>query len=158
MKIYKPGGGKAEMEFREAVLSDLNGILDLYPQLNPENARFPTDSARLIWDQILSNPAYRYFVAVDGGKIVASCNITLVSNLTMGCRPFAVIENVVTDNDYRGRGIGTKIIEMAVSFAKKSDCYKVMLLSSVKRTDAHAFYEKLGFNGTSKKGFEMRFP
>ncbi len=141
------------MEYREAEAKDLKGILGLYPQLSPENADCPPGRARETWDEIMGNPRYGYFVAVDGERIVSTCNITLVPNLTHGCRPYAVIENVVTDGAYRNKGIGRKVMEMAIAFAKKAGCYKVMLLSGAHRTGAHGFYESLGFSGDSKKGF-----
>lgn len=43
----------------------------------------------------------------------------------------------------------------AIEFAKEMGCYKVMLLSGSHRTEAHGFYESLGFSGTRKKGFVM---
>jgi hypothetical protein len=33
------------------------------------------------------------------------------------------------------------------------DCSKIMLLSSIHRTQAHAFFERAGFKGDSKRGF-----
>lgn len=97
-----------------------------------------------------------YFVAEEAGTLAGSCNITIIPNLTRGGRPFAVIENVITDIAYRRRGIGRSLIEMAVAYAKESNCYKVQLLSGSERTGAHRFYESLGFSGNRKKGFDMR--
>ncbi len=90
-----------------------------------------------------------YFVAEEAGTLAGSCNITIIPNLTRGGRPFAVIA-------YRRRGIGRSLIEMAVAYAKESNCYKVQLLSGSERTGAHRFYESLGFSGNRKKGFDMR--
>ena len=45
---------------------------------------------------------------------------------------------------------------MAVEFAKERDCYKAILQSGKSRTGAHQFYENKGFNGGSKKAFDMR--
>ena len=46
---------------------------------------------------------------------------------------------------------------MAVDYARDLNCYKAILQSGIKRTEAHAFYESIGFDGSSKKAFEMRF-
>jgi GNAT superfamily N-acetyltransferase len=78
-------------------------------------------------------------------------------NLTRQQRPYAVIENVITHQDYRKKGYGTLVMEKAVDYAKRENCYKIMLLSSSSRKDAHQFYERLGFDGSSKKGFQLRF-
>ena len=66
------------------------------------------------------------------------------------------IENVVTDREYRNLGLASKVIDMAIEFAKDHHCYKVILQSSIARTEAHQFYKSKGFNGESKKAFDMR--
>jgi GNAT superfamily N-acetyltransferase len=47
------------------------------------------------------------------------------------------------------------VIQAALDFARNRNCYKVMLLSSARRTEAHRFYETLGFSSTDKAGFVM---
>ncbi|HSB03247.1 MAG TPA: GNAT family N-acetyltransferase [Anaerolineales bacterium] len=145
------------MEYRIARKDDLLGLLSLYKQLNPEEEIIDLEKAYWVWDATEKTNATRYFVAVDTTRIVSTCNITLVPNLTRHGKPFAIIENVITDNDYRRRGIGKKVIENAVQYAKENNCYKVVLLSSMRRIESHEFYESIGFNGSSKKGFEIRF-
>ncbi len=144
------------MEYREAVYADLQGILDIYPQLSPDNADCSPEKAKATWAEITKNPNYKYYVAVESDAVVGTCNISVIPNLTRGCRPFAIVENVITDASHRNRGIGRKLMEMAVGFARNANCYKVVLLSSMKRKEAHQFYESIGFNGNSKKGFEFR--
>jgi GNAT superfamily N-acetyltransferase len=146
------------MEYREANVLDLNGILELYSCLNPEEKQLSIKKAEDIWNLIASNPGLKYFIAAENGKVLSTCNISIIPNLTRGGRPFAIIENVVTDPAYRKKGLGKGVVKMAVGHAKKENCYKVILMSSVDRQEAHAFYEKIGFNGNSKKGYEMRIP
>jgi GNAT superfamily N-acetyltransferase len=145
------------MEYRIAQKDDLQRLLILYKQLNPEEELVNLEKASLIWDATEKSNATRYFIAVDDTKIVSTCNVTLVPNLTRNGRSFAIIENVITDNDYRRQGIGKKVIEKAIQYAKENNCYKIVLLSSAKRTESHKFYESIGFNGNSKRGFEIRF-
>jgi GNAT superfamily N-acetyltransferase len=145
------------MEYRIAQKDDLQELLGLYKQLNPEEEPIDVEKAYSIWDTTEKGGATRYFIAVDNTKITSACNITLVPNLTRNGKSFAIIENVITDNNYRRKGIGKKVIQNAVQYAKENNCYKVVLLSSAKRTDSHRFYESIGFNGNSKKGFEIRF-
>ena len=68
----------------------------------------------------------------------------------------ALYKNVVTDREYRNLGLASKVIDMAIEFAKDHHCYKVILQSSIARTEAHQFYKSKGFNGESKKAFDMR--
>ncbi|MDR2926400.1 MAG: GNAT family N-acetyltransferase [Azoarcus sp.] len=66
------------------------------------------------------------------------------------------MENVITNINYRKRCIGKNIMEKAIKYAKEQNYYKILLQSGNKRTDAHRFYESLGFDGNSKKAFEIR--
>jgi GNAT superfamily N-acetyltransferase len=145
------------MEYRTAQKDDLPGLLALYRQLNPEEEPIDLEKAHSIWDATEKSNSTKYFVALDGTRVVSTCNITLIPNLTRDGRSFAIIENVITDQAYRKQGIGKKIMQQAIECAKESNCYKVVLLSSTKRTEAHGFYESIGFNGNSKRGFEIRF-
>lgn len=144
------------MVFRIANEKDLNGIIKLYKILNPEDSELSNDIAIKIWKNIISSENFKYFVAIENDEIISSCNISIIPNLTRNGKSFGIIENVITNESYRKKGIGTKVIQMAIEFAKESNCYKIVLLSSKKRVEAHSFYEKLGFNKNSKIGFEMR--
>lgn len=144
------------MEERLARNEDLLGLLELYRQLTPEDPPLDLSEARPIWDGIEASDDLRYFVAVDGQKLVSTCNIAIVPNLTRKGASWAIIENVVTDEAYRRQGIGKRLMEMAVEFAKSRGCYKVCLLSNSTRAGAHRFYEELGFSGTAKVGFYLK--
>jgi hypothetical protein len=47
-------------------------------------------------------------------------------------------------------------MEMAIKYAKENKCYKILLQSNNKRKESHKFYENIGFDGESKKAFEIR--
>jgi len=53
--------------------------------------------------------------------LVASCALAIIANLTRGARPYAVIENVVTHESYRRRGLGTAVLHHAVDLARSRD-------------------------------------
>ena len=137
---------------------DIDTLMPLYREhLNAANPDLPVDDrVHAHWQSILDNPMLHYFVAEVDGLVVATCNLTIVPNLTYNLSPYAVIENVVTHADYRRRGLGRMLMETAISTAWEAGCHKVMLMSGAGRTEAHRFYESLGFDGDSKKGFSMR--
>jgi ribosomal protein S18 acetylase RimI-like enzyme len=144
---------------REAMENDLDGLLDLYTHLSSKDAPLPPrPQVAALWKEIVANPALTYFVAEQAGRLVATCNLTIVPNLTRGARPFGVIENVVTHPDFRRRGIAKAVLDRAIETAREAGCYKVMLLSGVSRTGAHALYEKVGFSKGTKLGFDLRLP
>lgn len=144
------------MEFRTLTGADLTSLLELYRQLDEDDEQSTLEQSERLWEEIESDPNIQYFGAVDNGKVVSTCYAVYIPNLTRGNRGICFIENVVTDKEYRKRGLASKVIDMAVEFAKEHHCYKAILQSGISRTEAHQFYEKKGFNGTSKKAFDMR--
>lgn len=143
------------MEFRTLTGSDLGSLVELYQQLDPKDG-LSAEACEAAWKEIEKNPDIRYFGAVEDGKVVSTCYAVIIPNLTRGCRGICFIENVVTDREYRNRGLASRVIGMAVDFAKERYCYKVILQSGKARTEAHRFYERIGFDGESKKAFDMR--
>ena len=144
------------MEFRQLTKSDLPSLLELYRQLDEDDVLSGAEQSETVWNKIEENPDIQYFGAVDDGKVVSTCYAVYIPNLTRGNRGICFIENVVTDKAYRNRGLASRIIDMAVALAKEHHCYKVILQSGAARTEAHRFYEHKGFNGTSKKAFDLR--
>jgi len=143
------------VEYSELLENELLSLLELYRQLEPNDEIINEVTAKNIW-KIIKTQNIKYFIAKDNGKIIASCYICIVPNLTRNGRSIGFIENVITDKEYRGKGIGKNIMENAIKYAKDQNCYKVILQSGNKRTDAHKFYEILGFDGESKKAFDLR--
>ena len=143
------------MEFRKLTEEDLLSLLELYKQLQPDDS-LSSEKSKIVWQEIENNPDIQYFGAVDDGKVVSTCYAVYIPNLTRNNRGICFIENVVTDEKYRNRGLASKVIDMAVAYAKEKDCYKVILQSGTARGEAHRFYKSKGFDGDSKKAFDMR--
>jgi GNAT superfamily N-acetyltransferase len=135
--------------------NEIPELLELYKQLDSKNETIDKPITKNIWEMIKSNNI-KYYVAKDNGKIIGSCYICVIPNLTHGGKSIGYIENVITDKNYRKKGIGKKLMEMAIEYAKENNCYKVLLQSGIKREEAHKFYESLGFDGESKKAFQIR--
>lgn len=149
----------SKIEFRQLTQKDLPSLLELYVQLDENNKDLTTESSIPIWEEISKNPNIKYFGAVDTAnedKVVSTCFTMIIPNLTAHGRSICFLENVVTDSAYRKQGLARKVIEMAIEDAKSHNCYKVILQSNCKRTEAHKFYENLGFDGNLKKAFDLR--
>lgn len=145
------------MIIRSAVSSDLPQLLTLYQQLNTSDPLLSPEQAAEVWSEFISNRCCTCYIVEIDKKLVASSVLTIIPNFTRGGRPYGVIENVITHCDYRKQGIGTALMNHLIDFAQEKNCYKVMLQSGIGRKDAHRFYENAGFNGSTKKAFEIRF-
>lgn len=76
-----------------------------------------------------------------------------IPNLTHNQRPYALIENVITDEEYRNKGYATKVLNYARQIAVDHHCYKIMLLTGSKKESILAFYRRAGYNSEDKTGF-----
>ena len=138
---------------REVEAEDLDELLHLYLHLHERTVPKRCDSLDRIWNTIQSSPDYHIFVAEQDGRIVSSCSCIVIANLTHALRPYALIENVVTDRACRWRGLASACIEQAVNVAKQAGCYKVMLLTGAKDRKTLDFYRHAGFNSHDKTAF-----
>ncbi|MDR1796038.1 MAG: GNAT family N-acetyltransferase [Clostridiales Family XIII bacterium] len=140
---------------RMATSDDIPELLRLYKQLQPQN-EFELNSAEAAFRKAATQ-GVTYFVAEIGGILVATCYIAIIPNITWNCASIGFIENCVVDTDFRRRGVGRRLINVVIEFAKARGCYKATLQSGNGRTEAHHFYESCGFNGDSKRAYELRF-
>ncbi|MDO9433251.1 MAG: GNAT family N-acetyltransferase [Phenylobacterium sp.] len=148
----------ADLNIRPATPDDLPGVMALYRQLNPDDPVLNLAVAEPVWSALLSSGFTTPFVAEVGGRLVSSCTLAIVPNLSRGARAYGVIENVVTDIDHRRTGLGRAVLQVALDKAWKADCYKVLLATGSRRESTLRFYEGAGFQRDAKTYFEIRRP
>ena len=143
------------LEIGAAATGDLEDLLDLYQHLTEGDERpsMAAAAATLVRLEVMTGSAV--LVGRVGGRLLASCTLVVIPNLTRGGKPYALIENVVTHAAARGRGHGKALLAAAVERAWQHECYKVMLLTGSERPSTHAFYRAAGFE-QSKTGFQVR--
>jgi GNAT superfamily N-acetyltransferase len=137
----------------EADEKDLDNLLLLYTQLHDNTV--PEKSSYLfnLWQSIMNDPNHHIVVCKKDGKIVSSCVIVIIRNLTHNQRPYALIENVITDEQHREKGLATACLNYAKEIAQKESCYKIMLMTGSKQESTLRFYEKAGYNRHDKTAF-----
>ena len=143
------------MIVRPVERDDIPHLLQLYRHLNPDDTETPVDDAVAHWEQLKLYPGSDIFVVCVDDRLVASCTLVIVPNLTRGGAPYALIENVVTHADHRRRGYAKAVLDTAVATAWRCGCYKAMLLTGSKDPGTLAFYRDVGFE-QSKTGFQVR--
>lgn len=93
-------------------------------------------------EEITASPATVLFVARLDGRIVGSLTLVLF-RIPTGLR--AIIEDVVTDESVRGKGVGTALTRAALDRAAAAGCRSVDLTSRPSREAANRLYQQLGF-------------
>ena len=138
---------------REAVKEDLDELLNLYLFLHEKNIPKKSEYLENTWKTIIEDINHHIVVKEINGKIVSSCVCVIIPNLTRNIRPYALIENVVTNEGYRGKGYATECLNYAKEIAIKNNCYKMMLLTGTKNENTVAFYKSAGYNSDDKIAF-----
>ncbi len=143
-----------EITLRKVKESDLENILQVLYQLSPLDGAEPASSSELsdTLKNIILNEDYYFLVAEIGNRIVGTATLLIQRNLTHRGRPYAHVENVVTDQEFRGKYIGAALITKLMEYANGRNCYKIILNCSL---DNSKFYERCGFKTTGE--IEMRF-
>ena len=140
---------------RAAGPDDLDAVLGLLAQLNPEDVPPDTELAAVTWRGILAQPGVQSLVGCLGEVVVACLTLVVVPNLSRGVRPYAMIENVVTDAAHRGQRVGRRLLDAAVQRAWDAGAYKVMLMTGSKKESTLGFYRAAGFSD-DKTAFQIR--
>jgi GNAT superfamily N-acetyltransferase len=143
---------------RRAVLLDEEPVCALLAELGGKLA-IPTGSARnSAWHALITHTGTLVYVADINGKIASTATIHILPNMTNGARPYALIENVITNQNYRNIGLGRLLMEHAIREAWNANAYKIMLLTGKFRKDGGSigFYKKLGFRSDEKCAMTMR--
>lgn len=141
------------MIIREADKNDLDEILQLYLYLHEKSIPQDSQLLRKTWDSIINDVNHHLIVCEADGKIVASCVCVIIPNLTRNVRPYAFVENVVTQEEYRKKGYATACLNYAKRIAEEKNCYKIMLLTGSKEESTLKFYRNAGYNSSDKTAF-----
>ncbi|MER7574280.1 GNAT family N-acetyltransferase [Streptomyces sp. NPDC126514] len=145
-----------DLEIRPATADDIPAIVALLAD-DPLGAQreSPDDLAPYMaaLDRLSRDANQRLMVAERQGRVVGTLQLTLVPGLSRKGATRSIIEAVRIHADERGSGLGTQFVEWAVDESRRQGCQLVQLTSDASRTDAHRFYERLGFEA-SHVGFK----
>lgn len=100
------------------------------------------EAAGEIFERIDADPDHVVVVAELDGEIVGCTTVLIEQKFIHGGGKVAHIEDVAVNGRHQGMGIGQKIINHALGYAKSRGCYKTVLDCT---DEVKPFYEKLGF-------------
>ncbi|MEU2333075.1 GNAT family N-acetyltransferase [Streptomyces sp. NPDC006654] len=146
-----------DLDIRAAVADDVPAVVGMLAD-DPLGAEreSPDDLAPYLraLERLNADPNQQLVVAVREGRVVGTLQLTVIPGLSRRGATRSIIEGVRVHADERGSGLGTRFIEWAIDESRRQGCRLVQLTSDSSRTDAHRFYERLGFTA-SHVGFKL---
>ncbi|MFJ9087047.1 GNAT family N-acetyltransferase [Streptomyces sp. NPDC102384] len=147
-----------DLEIRPAAAEDIPEIVAMLAD-DPLGAQreSPEDLTPYLaaHERLTADANQHLVVAVRGGRVVGTLQLSIIPGLSRKGSTRSIIESVRIHADERGSGLGTQLIEWAVDESRREHCQLVQLTSDATRTDAHRFYERLGFV-SSHLGFKLQ--
>ena len=145
---------------REARFADLAAIVALFAADKLGGHDDTDDPAALqayaaAFAEIAASPCDTLYVAESGEAVVGTFQVTMTRTMTGRGGRLCTVEAVQTRADRRSEGIGAAMMAHAIAIARARGARLVQLMSNKQRTDAHRFYERLGFT-RSHEGFKLK--
>ena len=131
------------VRIRPATENDFGGVLSLFGQLWPEKV-LNRESQQAIYNAMLESEGYELFCAEKEGAIAGFASLSIQHNFWQEGY-ILYIATMIVDEKHRRQGIGTALIREIEKIARERDCKRIELESAFHRKEAHAFYEKMGF-------------
>lgn len=144
-----------QVVFRPARREDLAAIVALLAE-DVMGARRETGDLRdyeAAFDAIAAEPGNHVIVGESAGEIVATYQMTLISNLSLRATRRAQVEAVRVAAHVRGQGIGTRMMADAEARARAGGAELLQLTTNKARDRAQAFYLGAGYEA-SHVGFK----
>ena len=129
-----------KISIREMNANDAIGVNALSKQLG-----YPLSIEQTLQNinEVLESKDHTAFVAEYENKIVGWIGASQA--IMIEVMPHCEINGLVIDQDHRGMGIGKLLIDKVKQWAREKNNSKIGLRCNVKRTEAHLFYQHLGF-------------
>ena len=121
------------MKIRELKITDYSQVIQIWKQ------SFSNKFDQEINTKYISDPNSITLVSVDNNTISGVASLHIINKLT---RTLGLIEDVAVNENYRGKGIGKKLVQKLIGLASDKKCDKIVLNSSEKNS---TFYKKIGF-------------
>lgn len=134
------------MSIRTIKKEDVAQIADLCAQLG-----YPVTEDLIIKkiDELSGREDHEVVIYELDGVVVGFISLHFVPQLPLA-GDFAIVSYFAVDENHRGKGIGKDLEEYAVQISKARGCDRIQLHSSARRTSAHRFYGRQGYEESPK--------
>ncbi|MBF8249933.1 MAG: streptothricin acetyltransferase [Candidatus Levybacteria bacterium] len=133
--------------FAPDITQALNNLL---VQLNPNSKKLTDEEVK----EIIEETSSHLLIAKEpkDNKIVGM--LTLITFSAPSAKK-GVLEDVVVDDNFQGKGIGKKLITQAINMAREAGVARLEFTSNPERVKANKFYQHLGFNKRDTNVYRM---
>lgn len=142
------------MIIREMVAEDIPQLAQLYKQFWDEESSL--EAMSINFQRFQHDRSHLLLSAVENNKLIGSVMGIICGELYGACKPFMVLENMIVDNKYRNIGVGKALISEIEKLALERNCLQIILVTDTDRIDACKFYESVGYNPSTHKGFKKK--
>ena len=143
------------MELEVAKIEDVKELSVLLNYLFQQETEFkPNKEAQNRGlSTIISNPEMgKILIARESDKIIGMVNLLYTFSTALG-ESVAILEDMVVIPEVRNSGVGSKLLNYAIEFAKNNRCKRITLLTDEDNEKAHKFYKRNGFDRSSMIAF-----
>ncbi len=132
-----------EIKIKKPKQEDFIDVYLLLKQLWPEK-KIKRKVLEKVFTEGLKSTAGEYLVAWFDDVIIGFISVHYRNSLWQEGM-LAHIDEMVVDEDYRGKGVGTLLLDECLKTAVKKKCLRIEVDSALKRLDAHRFYKSKNF-------------
>ena len=145
------------IRYRGAEAKDVPRLVELIGELFAIETAFTIDSAKQEAGlrALLASPAAHVLAACAGDAVIGLCTVQLLVSTAEG-GPSGLIEDVVVDRAWRGRGIGKTLLDEAERWAISRGARRVQLLADNRNAKALEFYMARGWTLTPMIAFNKK--
>ena len=136
-----------DVRVETATIEDLSALTDLVVDLLDLQDDFTPDPQlqELGIRHILEEPARgRIFVVRSQDRILGMANLLFTVSTAMGGFVL-ILEDVIIHPDHRGLGLGARLVEAVIAFAREKNFKRITLLADKLSNDSQAFFKQHGF-------------
>jgi GNAT superfamily N-acetyltransferase len=149
----------SDVTFRHADKNDVPAIVAMLSDDDiGESRESATQESAPVYERAFEDmnacPDNYILLAEIDGQLVGSLQLVFIPGLSRQGAKRAIIEAVRVKSAVRGQSIGTALMKQAITEAREAGCKLVQLTSDRRRTRAHLFYRRLGFE-QSHVGFKL---
>lgn len=138
------------VQFKLATRGDLLAIVQMLveDELGAQRERFEIPLPQAYSDAfeaIDRDPNHELVVAEVDGEVIGTLQLIFLPSISYQGGTRAQVESVRVVGRLRGQGFGAEMMKWALERARQHGCHLMQLTTHKSRTDAHRFYEGLGF-------------